>query len=447
MTNDEALRDLGVLPNANVDTITAVHHETVKPYHPDCHEDPEAMDAVPRAYQACPALPNDSAAQITSDRLPPNDEDVCDPAADAEIDEAEGGDAVPLVRTVMRKNDLFILFDSSIRVGNGPCRGYGPGDEEAWLARPGDWNVSRLSDATMDEVNCKSLDLSVSDVKRALRNIIRCDQHNRINSIMKPLLFDGLNAPDHMQAGAEWLKLASATFDSDPVFSASVLQHFVWQVKRKLLELPVCHHLMPVVVSSKQGSGKTTFVRAFLSPLEELASSTALLSDFADPRSGDILEFPVVFIDDVGRLDPRQNAALKSLLTADTVSRRQLGTSLADKRRQRATLIGTANEPINVLISDPTGHRRFVELPFRNGAISEGGDAEVWRAVDETDYALLWRSVDGFGPSPITSPPCRFSGGAGRDSACGPHMALPRATRYAIRSCSKNHRTGRRPRR
>ena len=158
---------------------------------------------------------------------------------------------------------------------------------------------------------------------------------------------------------------------------------------------------MPVIVGPEQGGGKTTFVRQFLSPLEELASDPVLLSDLADPRSGDVLRFPVVVVDDVERLDPRLNAVLKSLITAAAVSRRLLRTSAAEKRRQCATLIGTANEPVRVLIADPTGHRRFMELRFRNGAVERGGDPAVWRTVNETDYGLLWRSVQGFEPSPI----------------------------------------------
>ncbi len=253
----------------------------------------------------------------------------------------------------------------------------------------------------MDMVCAKGFAFSGADVKRGLRRVVLEDQRGRENLVMRPLLYGPLDAVEQARAEPMWVRLVEATLHIDPALGVAVLQHFIWQVKRKQLGLPVCHHLMPVIVSPEQGSGKTTFVIRFLGPLEELASAPVLLSDLADPRSGEILRSPVLFVDDVERLDPRQNAALKSLVTATAVSRRQLGTSKADKRRQRATLIGTANEPVNVLICDPTGHRRFVELPFRNGAVAKGGDAAVWRVVDETDFMLLWRSVDAFEPSPI----------------------------------------------
>ncbi|GEO16694.1 hypothetical protein [Microvirga aerophila] len=68
---------------------------------------------------------------------------------------------------------------------------------------------------------------------------------------------------------------------------------------------------------------------------------------------------------------------------------------------QLTTLIGTANLGIDELVADGTGHRRFAMLTFRNGESANGGSPEVWEAVDRTDYELLWRSVDAFGPCPV----------------------------------------------
>ncbi|KQT09046.1 hypothetical protein ASG40_10310 [Methylobacterium sp. Leaf399] len=253
----------------------------------------------------------------------------------------------------------------------------------------------------MLEIKREGLKLGTSDVTRAVRQIVREDQRGRLDWVMKPLLFAVLDTAEQQKARDEWVRLAEAVFDLDAALGVAVLQHFIWQVKRKQLGLTVRHHLMPVIFGPEQGSGKTIFVRQFLSPLEELASDPVLLSDLADRRSGDVLRFPVVVIDDVERLDRSLYAVLKSLITAVDLSRRILGKSAVEKRRQCSTLIGTANEPVRLLIADPTGHRRFVELRFRNGAVEKGGDPAVWRAVNETDYGLLWRSVDGFKPSPI----------------------------------------------
>lgn len=314
----------------------------------------------------------------------------------SETNDPTTSDPVQLVRSYMARMGLSILFDGSVQSGGRSLQISGADDAEAWIARPFDWSVANIVDHVMLEVRRAGLKLGTSDVARAARQIVREDQRGRLDRIMEPLLFAKLGAAEQAKAQDAWVRLAEATFDLDAALVVAVLQHFIWQVKRKQLRRTVRHHLMPVIFGPEQGSGKTIFVRRFLSPLEELASDPVLLSDLADRRSGDILRFPAVVVDDVERLEPRQNALLKSLITATDISRRPLRTSAAEKRRQCATLIGTANEPVRVLIADPTGHRRFAELRFRNGAVEKGGDPAVWQAVNETDYGLLWRSVDGF---------------------------------------------------
>lgn len=400
MTFKEACRVLGVPLGATLTQIKDAYRKKAKRYHPDCNKDPEAVTAFQRLNKAYRTAVDRPATQIPCRDFLQSGQDGGQDRGGPEAS-ASADDAVVVVRMVMVRNDLFVLSDGSFRVGLEPHRAYGPSDEKAWLARPTDWTVQRLLDAVMDEVRGEGLGIPATVVSRTIRRVIRQDRRLRENFVLRPLLYDHLDASEQARAAAMWARLVSTTLDLDAAFGVAVLQHFIWQVKRKQLGRSVCHHLMLVIVSPVQGSGKTTFVVRLLGPLEELASAPVLLSDLADPRSGEILSFPVVFVDDVERLDPRQNAALKSLVTAPAVSRRQLGTSKANKLTQRATLIGTANEPVGVLISDPTGHRRFVELPFKNGAVAKGGNPNVWRVVDEADYGLLWRSVDAFDSSPI----------------------------------------------
>lgn len=394
-------RILGVPLGSTPEVIKAAYHEAIERYHPDFNPSPEAAVAFRRLQEAYRFLCERGPAHIASSSHQAREDAARDHSANATADESKDGDAEIVVRAVMARYELFVQFGGTLRVGNVARRGYGPDDEEAWRNRPAEWTVARLHDAVMDEVRSKGSDFTTADISRVMRRVVWVDQEARETTVMWPLLWKPLDAGEQAQAAAMWLYLAEATLDMDSALGIAVLQHFIWQVKRKQLECSVCHHLMPVVVSPVQGSGKTTMVTRFLSPLEELASDPVLLSQLADPRSGDILRFPAVFVDDVERLTSGLVAVLKSVLTSNAVNRRRSGTSKADKRRQRATLIGTANEPITVLIADPTGHRRFVELPFHNGAVTKGGDPKVWQAVDNTDFMLLWRSVHAFGPPPI----------------------------------------------
>ena len=77
-----------------------------------------------------------------------------------------------------------------------------------------------------------------------------------------------LDPSERARAEEEWHRLANSVFTTEAALAAAVLKHFIWQVKQKLLRRPVKHHLMPVVFSPEQGSGKTTFVQKFLGPLQ-----------------------------------------------------------------------------------------------------------------------------------------------------------------------------------
>lgn len=236
-------------------------------------------------------------------------------------------------------------------------------------------------------------------VKAALQKELRRRRKERRNSILLPLV-QPASEENALAAKAEWARLARC-FDMPGQLARDCIGHFIWQIKSKSLGRPVAHHLMPVIFSPQQGSGKTTFVRALISPLKDLASADALISDFADHRSGDIYGFPAVVVDDMEQLPRELVPILKSLITSESIVRRRLHTSQATSTRQKATLIGTANKPIHELVEDETGHRRFAMMPFRNGNVAKGGDEEVWEIVSTLNYHLLWQSVDVYAASPI----------------------------------------------
>lgn len=317
---------------------------------------------------------------------------------DEDATEIPCDDTVSIVRGFMRQHEISVLFDGSFQNKTAPTMATNHDEVKAYLSAE-DVDALWIIDELLLEVKAAGVKLTKADAERALRKIVRKEQLERRSAVLDPLLAP-FQKEDHEKAGAEWDRLAFI-FEMDAHMSSSILQHYVWQVKRKALGHPVIHHLMPIVFSQLQGTGKTTFALKFLSPLEELATGPVLLSDFADHRSGDIYRYPAVLVDDVDSLPPSQVPALKSLLTSEHIRRRRLGTSLTSKYRQKATLFGTANNDISDLVFDDTGHRRFAMLPYRNGAPTKGGDPAVWEIVDSIDYLLLWRSVDAFDPSPI----------------------------------------------
>jgi Virulence-associated protein E len=306
--------------------------------------------------------------------------------------------SVSLVRAHFAARKIEVLFDGSFNIASAPRMATHHGDVAAYLAVKEIDETSIIDDLLLQ---CKALGIRLTkgDAKRALRQEVGNVRNARFAAIIASLV-KPIRKVEKARAKREWARLATA-FELDTHLIIAILKHFVWQVKQKALGRRVNDHLMPVVFSKVQGTGKTTFALKFLSPLEELATGPVSLSDFVDLRSGDIYRYLVALIDDMDSLPPRQVPVLKSLLTSTSIRRRELGTSQTTKYRQRATLLGTSNNDISEVVNDNTGHRRFAMLPFRNGAVAKGGDPTVWKIVGSIDYVLLWRSVKAFKPSPI----------------------------------------------
>jgi len=226
------------------------------------------------------------------------------------------GDRMPasvrIIREFMGRHGIEVLVDGSMQKRSAPRMAMSHADVEACLSIE-DIDALWLVDEILLELSTELIKPKKSDLERALRRVVREDQRRRRTPIMRPLLA-GIDPLDRARADEEWDRLVGGVFETDQGLATAILRHFVWQVKQKLLRRPVRHHLMPVVSSPIQGSGKTTFVLRFLEPLRELATGPVLLSDFADRRSGDIYGFPAVFVHDMEQIEPALIPVLKSLV-------------------------------------------------------------------------------------------------------------------------------------
>jgi predicted P-loop ATPase len=175
----------------------------------------------------------------------------------------------------------------------------------------------------------------------------------------------------------------------------AVLKHFVWQVKRKLYEAEVEHHLMPIFCGSQQGTGKSVAVRKLLRPIQQFKDEPTNLAIVGDERQA--FRFArsfVLFFDEMAKATKADMESFKNIITQPRASWRSLGSNRRRVETNRATCIGTSNYPLASIIVDPTGSRRFYELPC--------SDRMDWSAINAIDYTRLWQSVDENGPAPIT---------------------------------------------
>jgi hypothetical protein len=313
-------------------------------------------------------------------------------------DDVDADSAIDFIRNYMDTRQIEVLFDGSLFLRGRPLQADTPEDVDAFLAVDPPSASDLLDEALLFAQN-SGVRFKKTELSAALRQVVRAEKNRRLQAVMGPLL-KNWSPLEHKQANEVWARIGGL-FDMDRGLAIAVLQHFCWSVKQKQLGRLVAYHCMPIIFSPEQGTGKTVFVKKFLSPLRELATDSTLFSDLADRRSGDVFRFPVIFLDDMEEIPSSMVPVLKAVLTSDKLRRRRLGTSSSDGIRQASVPIGTSNQMIHQLVRDDTGHRRFVMLPFRSGAVAKGGDANVWEAVNSTNYELLWRSVNAFAQSPL----------------------------------------------
>lgn len=204
---------------------------------------------------------------------------------------------------------------------------------------------------------------------------------------------------------SEFLRCAAGSVESASIgaivtdvhadLATKVIEHFIWQVKRKMAGLSVDHHMM-VILRGAQGAGKSTFVRSLLAPLPRGTVTTARLSELNSVKGlRGIAGNYVVLSDEMEGASRTDLASLKGFLTADAVGFRPMGSNGRMSTPQKATFIGCTNRPVAEQLRDVTGMRRFFEIECR--------DVFDHDEVNAFDFAALWRGVDHRGPSPIAN--------------------------------------------
>lgn len=164
-----------------------------------------------------------------------------------------------------------------------------------------------------------------------------------------------------------------------------VMAHWIWQVKRKIFNKPVYHHLMPVF-SGPQGSGKSTALNKLTSPLKDYRLDWNLQALGDDRNYHGINRNFIILFDEMMGCNKTDIETLKHFITAERLSARKLYTNQVDTLAQSCSCLGTSNKHLDVLIRDETGMRRFVEI--------KSLDRMNWELLNALDPIAIWRELD-----------------------------------------------------
>jgi hypothetical protein len=208
-----------------------------------------------------------------------------------------------------------------------------------------------------------------------------------VTQYQRLVAFDSLAPND--QLGRWVMAVTGQTMPMD----VAVMGHFVWQVKRKLMGLPVVWHMMPIVYG-ESGSGKSQAIQRLLSPINELTVAPQDMGVFGDSREARIFTRSyVAFFDEMAKSEKVDVGALKNKISCDTVTYRALYSNYQTTQNNTCTFIGATNHPIQNLIYDPTSARRFWQI---NSLVRCD-----WDAINDIDYSAIWTSIDEAADSPI----------------------------------------------
>lgn len=186
--------------------------------------------------------------------------------------------------------------------------------------------------------------------------------------------------------------LDAVTGDRDEEVLCAML-HWLWLVKRSLAGLSRAYDIMPIVFGTTQGSGKSTAVSRLISPLLEVSEpiNAEVLTD--NRRATELEKFAIGAWDEMEGAGKADIEALKNTITCETKTYRPMQTTDVALVSRMMCFIGTSNKPVEAMVRDTTGARRFFQIDAQpvidHGAINLIDYDALWTAISETDASPL----------------------------------------------------------
>lgn len=248
--------------------------------------------------------------------------------------------------------------------------------------------------------HCKQY--GIAALEKALKYFVMTRQGAFLDELTAKLTYD----PKYTDAGLDVLSELYQALDVEESFDIfkTLMMHWVWLVKRKLIGLPVKWHLW-INFNGATGIGKSETIRRLCSVFETLYDQTNVAKLFDDTRevrrftTKYIINFDEIAINcnslvDDGSLSADKKNLLKAMLTMDYMNTRIFCSQEMRRSRVTFTCISSANDHLYDVIYDETSMRRFFEF---NCNASTANLKSIHKRLNEKVFPnalALWKCVD-----------------------------------------------------
>lgn len=194
--------------------------------------------------------------------------------------------------------------------------------------------------------------------------------------------------PKGVEEARRFLKVLTANITD---LDVQVLRHMVWCTKRRLNNLRTKYEMM-LVFTGGQGAGKSHALREYLfKPFGDLAHTSVGFETLSDSRENRLFsDHYIAMFDEMSGAHKADMERVKQIITSGIIKQRRMGTTSHDSLPMNCAFFGTANMPLEMLIKDTTGMRRFWEIVVDSAAET----SKRWADLKDINIKLIWQSAD-----------------------------------------------------
>ncbi|MCF7496517.1 hypothetical protein L3V35_15850 [Vibrio sp. L5-1] len=172
-----------------------------------------------------------------------------------------------------------------------------------------------------------------------------------------------------------------------------IYKSWVWNVKRTINHLEKEQVPIPLLFSTEQRYGKSTFNQKLYEPVAELSLRRDVSSIRDSFGNGLWRKLLVVDFDEISSINNSMLSKFKEWCYADKVAMRNPNTSTMLQFEKVTNAIASSNVDVSDILKDSTGSRRIWQVNLKKplfDALERVDFENLWRCVDESDVCPLY---------------------------------------------------------